>query len=82
VSIVLVIAVVWMYVSVEQEMGLVELDGLERLAMLVVVLGMNMLMAVAAVFTVLDALHVNNLISSGHRGQPVPMVSPFPHSQA
>jgi len=37
---------------------------------------------VAAVMTVLDTLHVHNLVSCGHRGQPAPMVSPVPYAQA
>jgi hypothetical protein len=71
-------------VSVEQETGLVRLGGLERLGVLVVVLGTNRLMAVAAVLVSkeLDALHVHSLSSCGHRGQPVPLVSPVPHAQA
>ena len=59
-----------------------KLGGLERLRVLVVVLGTNRLMAVAAVLTVLDTLHVQNLVSCSHHGQPVPMVSPIPHAQA
>jgi len=57
-------------VSVEQETGLVRLGGLERLGVLVVVL------------TVSDALHVHNLVSCGHHGQPVPLVTPVPLAQA
>jgi hypothetical protein len=30
----------------------------------------------------LDALHVHSLSSCGHCGQPVPLVSPVPHTQA
>ena len=78
--------------SVELEMGLVRPGGLERLGVLewlgvlevleVVVVGTSGLMAVAAVLTVLDALHVQNLVSCGHRGQRVTMVSPVPYAQA
>ena len=43
------------------------------------------MMAVAAVVVVskeLDPLHVYSPSSCGHRGQPVPLVSPVPHAQA
>jgi len=67
-------------VSVEQETGLVRLGGLE----VVVVVGTSGLMAVAAVVVSkeLDTLHVHSPSSCGHRGQPVPLVSPVPHAQA
>jgi len=42
-----------------------------------------MVMAVAVVVSKeLDALHVHSPSSCGHRGQPVPLVSPVPHAQA
>jgi hypothetical protein len=65
-------------VSVELEMGLVRLDVLG------VVVGTSGLMAVAVVVVSkeLDTLHVHSPSSCGHRGQPVPLVSPIPHSQA
>ena len=76
-------------VSVELETELVRLGGLERLnlrerlgVLEVVVVGTSGQMAVAAVLTVFDALHVQNLGSCGHHGQRVPMVSPVPHAQA
>jgi hypothetical protein len=40
-----------------------------------------MVMAVA-VSKELDTLHVHSPSSCGHRGQPVPLVSPVPHAQA
>jgi len=64
-------------VSVEQVTGLVRLGVPE-----VVVVGTSGLTVVAAALTVLDPLHVHNLVSYGHRGQRVPMVSPVPHAQA
>jgi hypothetical protein len=70
-------------VSVEQETGRVRLGVLERRGLLeVVVVGTSGLMAVVVVWTVLDALQVQNLVSCGHRGQRVPLVSPVPHAQA
>jgi hypothetical protein len=42
-------------------------------------------MAVAVVVVVskqLETLHVHSPSSCGHRGQPVPLVSPVPHAQA
>jgi hypothetical protein len=64
--------------SVELEMGLVRLDALG------VVVGTSGLMAVAVVVVSkeLDTLHVHSPSSCGHRGQPVSLVSPIPHSQA
>jgi hypothetical protein len=45
-----------------------------------------MVMAVAVVVVMvskeLDALHVHSPSSCGHRGQPVPLVSPVPLAQA
>jgi hypothetical protein len=41
-----------------------------------------MVMAVVVVSKELDTLHVHSLSSCGHRGQPVPLVSPVPHAQA
>jgi hypothetical protein len=59
------------------------MGSLERLGVLdVEMVGMSWLMAVAAVMTILDALHVQNLGSCSHHGQSVPMVSPVPHAQA
>ena len=46
---------------------------------------MVMVMAVVVVVVVskeLDALHVHSPSSCGHRGQPVPLVSPVPLAQA
>jgi hypothetical protein len=48
----------------------------------VVVVGTSGLMAVEAVITALDALHVHNLILCCHSRQPVRMVSPVPHAPA
>jgi len=41
-----------------------------------------MAVAVAVVSKELDTLHVPRPSSCGHRGQPVPLVSPVPHAQA
>jgi hypothetical protein len=41
-----------------------------------------MVMAVAVVSKELDALHVHSPSSCGHRGLPVPLVSPVPLVQA
>jgi Cu/Zn superoxide dismutase len=43
---------------------------------------MVMAVAVAVVSQELDALHVHSPSSCGHRGLPVPLVSPVPHAQA
>jgi Cu/Zn superoxide dismutase len=81
-------------VSVELEMGLVRLDGLEvevvvTSGLMVVVavvssseLVMVMAVAVVVVSKELDTLHVHSPSSCGHRGQPVPLVSPDPHARA
>ena len=72
------------------------LGGLERLSVLEVVVtsglmavaavasSSELVMAVAVVLVLkeLDALHVHSPSSCGHRGQPVPLVSPVPHAQA
>jgi hypothetical protein len=43
---------------------------------------MVMAVAVVVVSKELDTLHVHSPLSCGHRGQPVPLVSPVPHTQA
>jgi hypothetical protein len=43
---------------------------------------MMMAVTVVVVSKELDALHVHSPSSCGHRGQPVPLVSPVPHAQA
>jgi hypothetical protein len=43
---------------------------------------MVMAVAVVVVSKELDALHVHSPSSCGHRGQPVPLVSPVPLAQA
>jgi len=74
-------------VSVELEMGLVTLDGLVAMAgpwamTTVAAVVMVMAVAVVGVSKELDSLHVYSPSSCGHRGQPVPLVSPALHAQA
>jgi hypothetical protein len=42
---------------------------------------MVMAVAVVVVSKELDTLHVHSTSSCGHRGPPVPLVSPVPHAQ-
>jgi hypothetical protein len=98
VSIVWARAAVRRDVSVELEMGLQRLGVLERssgleavatrglMALAAVASSSKLLMALAVAVVVvskgLDALHMHSHSSCSHCGQPVPLVSPVPHTQA